>query len=235
MVLKNKKFGFTLAEVMLTLTLIGALATLTVSTIGGSVQQRARLSEFRAAYAKLESALRSVSVDDGKIYRCYVVPSAAEKAQFGLTDKIAEDTTNANADCATFDAVFSKAMGTVKTCNGTPQTNKCLPNNYPRNAATCFTDPNSGRAYVFDNGMIMWTNAGYSGMQNFAVDINGRSAPNKWGQDIFAFSIKITESVKNGNKVIPKQVSIMPPACQPAVTSSSKTTAQMMAESINYK
>ena len=43
---KLKKSGFTLSEVMITLTLIGALATLTLSTIGASVQQRARLAEF---------------------------------------------------------------------------------------------------------------------------------------------------------------------------------------------
>ena len=39
----NKRFAFTLSEVMVTLTLIGALGALTLSTVGSAIQQRARL------------------------------------------------------------------------------------------------------------------------------------------------------------------------------------------------
>lgn len=235
MVFNNKKFGFTLAEVMLTLSLVGVLATLTISTIGGSIQQRARLSEFRAAYARLDAALKNVSLDEGKIYRCYLVPSSDEQKSFGLTGDIASGTAAVNADCALFDSLFSKAMGAVKICDNNPTTNKCLPNNYPTSSAGCFSSVNAGRAYILHNGMILWTNAGYSGMQNFAIDINGRSGPNRWGQDIFAFSLKVTESTKINNTIIPKTVAFLPPVCQPTVSAGSKTTAQMMKSSVNYK
>lgn len=54
----NKKSAFTLSEIMVTLTLIGFIATMTLSTIGTSIQQRARLAEFKTAYSKMESALQ---------------------------------------------------------------------------------------------------------------------------------------------------------------------------------
>ena len=65
-----KKSAFTLSEVMLTLSLIGFLATMTLSTVGSSVQQRARLSEFRAAYSKMAATLINITLDTGKIYNC---------------------------------------------------------------------------------------------------------------------------------------------------------------------
>ena len=54
----NKKSAFTLSEIMVTLTLIGFIATMTLSTIGTSIQQRARLAEFKTAYSKMESATK---------------------------------------------------------------------------------------------------------------------------------------------------------------------------------
>ena len=74
----NKKSAFTLSEVMLTLTLIGFIATMTLSTVGSAVQQRARLAEFKTAYSKMEAALRSITVEDGKIYKCYECPDAGD-------------------------------------------------------------------------------------------------------------------------------------------------------------
>jgi prepilin-type N-terminal cleavage/methylation domain-containing protein len=47
--MKNKSFGFTLSEIMIALALIGAVAAMTIPTVGSSVQQRARLAEFRTA------------------------------------------------------------------------------------------------------------------------------------------------------------------------------------------
>ena len=236
MVFNNKKYGFTLAELLLTISMIGVLATLTISTIGYSVQQRARLSEFRAAYARLDAALRNVTIDEGKIYRCYLVPSAAEITEFGLTGKIETGTAQVTNDCAILDDIFAKAMGATKKCDTNPLGNNCIPANYPVISGSCFQNSTTGRAYVLDNGMILWTNSGsYYGLQNFAIDINGRSAPNKWGQDLFAFSVKVTESKKIGNKIFPKTLGILPPACQPTVSSAGKTTAQMMRESNNKK
>ena len=238
MVFNNKKFGFTLSEVMITISLIGVLATLTVSTIGNSIQQRTRTSEFRAAYARLETALRNITIDDGKIYRCYVVPTDTEKNLFGVKNKIAAGTGAAADDCETLESAFTKALGVIKTCNSTPITNKCFPTKYPAdtlNGAYFKRDAANARAYVLDNGIILWVSK--NGIRFFAIDINGRSAPNKWGQDIFPFGIKVMETHKIGGTIFPVSLGILPPpdSVQPHVSGTGKTTAQMMKEMVNFK
>ena len=235
MVFNNKKFGFTLAEVMLTLTLIGVLATLTISTIGSSVQQRARLSEFRAAYARLDAALRNVTIDEGKIYRCYFMPTAADKSEFGLT-RITSKTTAESADCTNLEDALTKALGRTKTCASQPTTNRCLPNNYPADTEYYKKDAANTKAYILDNGMVLWLST--QGIRLFAVDINGRSAPNKWGHDIIPFMIKVTESKDIGDKAYPVSIGLLPPPTgpgQPAVTAAGMTTAELMKASSNKK
>jgi prepilin-type N-terminal cleavage/methylation domain-containing protein len=233
MVFNNKKFGFTLSEVMITISLIGVLATLTVSTIGSSIQQRTRTSEFRTAYARLETALKNVTIDDGKIYRCYALPTNKEKGEFGL-NKV--NTISAqNNDCDALEDAFSRALGRIKTCATKPQTNGCIPKNYPQNHGYFVKDGGISKAYVMDNGMILWVGTG--GISTFAVDINGRSAPNKWGQDIFPFMIKVTETKTIGENTFPVSLGILPPTTihQPAVSGTGKTTAQMMKEMVKFK
>ena len=68
--MKNKSFGFTLSEIMIALALIGAVAAMTIPTVGSSVQQRARLAEFRTAHSKAELALKSIIFEDARIPQC---------------------------------------------------------------------------------------------------------------------------------------------------------------------
>lgn len=234
--MNDKKFGFTLSELLLTISMIGVIATLTISTIGSSVQQKARLSEFRATYARLDTALNNIINDEGLVYFCYYLPNNDDKALFGLTKVTA--TESENKDCSTLENAFSKSLGRVRTCDSTPQTKGCLPNNYPADTAYFKKNSSNTRAYVMDNGMILWVST--QGIRTFAVDINGRSAPNKWGQDIFPFMIKVTETKTIGNNIIPVSVAILPPPpsnadFQPPVTSTGKTTRQLMLDSANKK
>lgn len=236
----NKKSAYTLSEVMVTLALIGAIATLTLSTIGSSLQQRARLAEFRAAYSKLETALKSISTFEGKIYGCYECPSSKEISEYGLNMK-GGCSINAG-DCEDLNAVFVRAMGATRFCENNPITEGCLPANYPKSPDTsCFQNFGNGtHAYVLDNSMILFDDRG-SYLREFAMDVNGRKGPNKWGQDIFTFSVKATESslVAGQSRVV--DVSILPPtSCLPGKSTSSKKSAtrssdQLLRDSTNLQ
>jgi hypothetical protein len=86
--------------------------------------------------------------------------------------------------------------------------------------------------------MILWVSN--KGIRLFAIDINGRSAPNKWGQDLFPFMIKVTETKTIGDKIFPVALSILAPPTnnqnmQPAVSKAGKTTEQMLKDSANLK
>jgi len=165
MFFKNKKGGFTLSEVMITMTMIGVLATLTISTIGASIQKRARLSEFRAAYAKMDAAFHNITADLGRAYVCYNVPSSTETdnqvKEYGLN--IAAGTTAADTECALLTQDFTRAMGAIRKCEyGKLITNGCLPDNYPGFAEgndhfskLKYDEENLMKGYVLDNSMIL--------------------------------------------------------------------------------
>lgn len=230
MSLKNKKFAYTLSEVLLTIVLLGTLATMTLSTVGASVQQRARLAEFRTAYSKMNAALKTITLDEGKIYKCYLLPTDDEKEEFGLN--IAEGTTASDdSGCRVLTDNFLRSMGATRICEGDAVALGCLPENYPT-ADGCFISYDNVGAYVLDNSMIILTDSAGS-LKVAAIDVNGRKGPNKWGQDIFPFSVKVTESVLSHGNVSVTQLGIMPPSsdCTFDMGSAGKTTDRLMKES----
>lgn len=230
----NKRFAFTLSEVMITLTLIGFLATMTLSTIGSSVQQRARLAEFKTAYAKMESILRSITVEENKIYKCYECPTNADIDLYGLTIK--GNCSASGNQCTSLQNSFVRAMGATRFCENNPITEGCLPDNYPKApGGGCFNNFTSGEAYVLDNSMIIITD-GNKGLRQFAVDVNGRKGPNKWGQDIFTFAIKVSNSHQYNGKTYVSNIGIYPPTnCLPKSSGASKSSDEMLKDAINYK
>ena len=225
-----KKNAFTISEVMLTLSLIGVLATLTISTVGSSVQQKSRLSEFRTAYARMEAVLKEINSDNGMVYSCYGVPTETEIDEFGL--KIASGTQEASnaTQCQELEKTFARLLGAAHSCGEHASGERCLPlTRYPK-GNECFTSFTNVSAHVLDNGMTIFSNNNQEGLKLFAVDVNGRKGPNKWGLDIFPFSLKVSESVDVGGSVIVKSVGIFPPTCNP-LQGGGKTTEQMMKES----
>lgn len=234
MKLNIKKDGFTLSEIMLTMALVGALATMTLSTVGASIQQRARLAEFRTAYSKMEATLRSITTEESKIYSCYYKPTNDEIDDFGLS--INGTITETSSECATLMKTFVKAMGATRFCEGHPITQGCIPDNYTKGpSGGGFSNYNTGNAYVLDNSMLIFDDGGKS-LRQFAVDVNGRKGPNKWGQDIFPFAIKATESkVVHGNTFV-TALGFLPAKVQTSYTSKvSKTTLEMIKESAGKK
>lgn len=233
--MKNKRFGFTLSEIMIALSLIGAIAAMTIPTVGSSVQQRARLAEFRTAHSKAELALRSIIFEDGKIPQCYKFHP--ESDLYGLTNALAAGTIarvgNANS-CAALTRDFTRAMGSVRSCRDNPKAEGCIPNNYP-DGGNCFSVTGT-EAYILDNGMIVFISKGNVGMQLFAIDVNGRKGPNKWGQDIFTFGVYESATTRSGNNVYVTDLKILPhDSCLPRSNSSAKNSRQMLQESTNYR
>ncbi len=241
-----KKSGFTLSEIMVTLTLIGCLATLTLSTIGASVQQRARLAEFRSAFAKMDAALKSIEYDRGSIYACYtneIDMNDATEYGWRINGIPAQP---ARTECPQFLHAFTRAMGATHSCETNPRQEGCIPANYPAPRQNCILDfKNAKRAYVFDNSMILLTYYHPDGQwfaRRMAIDINGRKGPNKCGQDIFPFSLTPTETVTVNGKIYVKDVRFT--SLQDGrddvyrkcyIDGAGRTTKEMMKESAGFR
>ena len=174
--------------------------------------------------------MKSVTVDQGRIYGCYYIPYDEDVENYGLN--IESVVLFQDGACEQLETEYLKALGAVRRCNNAI-TDGCIPNNYPTESSK-FADYNNVRAYVLDNSMIFMVQT--SGKMNlFAIDTNGRKGPNKWGQDIFPFTVKYTE-VKNVNGVARvKAVGILPPSRllpkeKYATSSASRSTEEMVQE-----
>ena len=225
-----KKSAYTLSEVLITLSLIGFLATMTLATIGSSVQQRARLAEFRTAYAKLDNSLRSTIDETGRIMQCYDSDGSAW-TDFGL-NLSAGTPSPQMTECANLTSIMARNMGAIKTCPA-GQSAQCLPLNYPTLNAVWQNYTNSP-VYILENGMIFITMRPDSTF-GIAMDVNGRKGPNRWGLDIFPFVIAIKETKRVNGALQVINVGIMPPRSANDNVSNGqlKSTAQLMKDSAN--
>ncbi len=170
------KKGFTLAEVLITLGIIGVVAAATIPSLITAYQKRATESQLKKAYSTLVNALR-MSENDPDFN--YTPPDTYEYA-LGTHDKY-----------GIFKSYFAPYMQgvTVLTSNNrnwrgkTPAgADASLVANFGDgchciNDGTCFRMVNHGTNYFY-----------------ILVDLNGPSRPNIVGRDIFYFALHFTDN-----------------------------------------
>ena len=106
------------------------------------------------------------------------------------------------SDCAAFATEFVSKLNVAKTCTYNAYSNGCIPDYkgidtiVPSAGAqtswcTLFNEDylkTYANVYVLKDGMIVIPFGNY--FHVFMVDINGKKPPNKWGYDIFTFTIR---------------------------------------------
>ena len=114
------------------------------------------------------------------------------------------------SECSVFMGQIVKELNIIRVCNGNGFKSGCIPDYKGYDTVQASLDDslsdeaiaskskgcanfreneikNNRTIYIMSNGMIMFP---FSGPQLFAVDINGKKGPNKWGYDLFTFSFK---------------------------------------------
>ena len=224
--LRGKETGFTLAEVLITLGIIGIVAALTFPSIIGYYQKKVLQEQFKVAYSMLSQLLLKSEVDLGGKAECYywdVKPYGAavciEYDDRGVCKKyeLADGSplpSNYNGNMSECKVLLDNILSNVEViskCEGNAYQKGCIPEYEGYDTVQQANDPdmtddeayvksakcgnfrknailNDRTAYVFKNGIILMPYG--NGMQLFALDINGKKGPNKWGYDLFAFMIK---------------------------------------------
>ena len=169
----KKIFGFTLAEVLITLGIIGVVAAIIIPTVINNTQNR----EYKAAYRKAYSAFGQAftqALTNGDIIN---IPPTYNESGLASSSNMGPN----------FKAI-SNYFKTVKTC-------------FDNNADECWVcdDGQAGAYYssapdflgcgkynyaFVDNSGMAWYQ--YSPSENrFLVDVNGDRKPNKLGKDRF--------------------------------------------------
>jgi prepilin-type N-terminal cleavage/methylation domain-containing protein len=155
------KKAFTLAEVLITLGIIGIVAAITMPNLIAQYEKKATVEKLKTAYSILAQAVQRSEMDNGSM----------GEWDFDLDRLTFFDTYIApylkGVKKIPFRADFWKGL------NGL--------------AADYVLQPQ----YSLPNGMTMGilTMTGRYRYATFAVDLNGDKKPNKFGRDVFAFSI----------------------------------------------
>lgn len=193
----SKKFGFTLAEVLVTLGLIGVVSAMTIPTLAYNYRGKVLEQQFRTVYSELKEIGSMINYDKGDVgtfaYNC-VYGSANIKcgAQdengkniYSGTARWASEVMmrlaggNSYGDFVDNNSGISEKLKEIYKKGGGPQGPFRF---YPRTSAGVICD--NGGIWLDSKGRI-WT---FNGENQFiCVDINGTAAPNRINIDTFVF------------------------------------------------
>jgi len=174
--MKNK--AFTLAEVLVTLTVIGVVSAMTIPTLMNKNKEVQTVAAVKSAYTILGNAIKRSEIDNGE----------AATWDFGSQSQSLES-------AITTGGYLQPYLKTIKVCNKKINTNeKCLPEKRKSLNGTLVVDPSNNYGLILNNGMSMGFWGGGESMA-IVVDINAEKGPNQWGFDTFEF-------VMNKNKTI---------------------------------
>ncbi len=140
---RNREGGFTLAEVLITLGIIGVVAAMTMPALIHSYQQKVLQVQFKKFYATFSNAIKYVQATNGTPMGCYywdVNPYAsnpdkcASRNDYGtctswtLSDgsPLPRDYNGEMSDCRQFGDSLMKALNTIKFCESNALANGCL-------------------------------------------------------------------------------------------------------------
>ena len=161
-----KSAAFTLAEVLVTLGIIGVVSAMTVPTLMQNYQRQSYVTQLHKTYNEMSQALLRYQTDR----------NAINLTEAGLTD------------INSLDSFMKNYFKIVKDC-GMDET-ACFGSNYKKIDGSSInfmsTDSDGVRAYVLANGASI---AIISGSNYFHLDVNGKKGPNIVGRDTFAIKI----------------------------------------------
>ena len=183
-----KKTAFTLAEVLITLGIIGVVAAMTMPSLIQNYQEKATVTKLKKCYSLVSQAYVSILNDEG-----------------------GSDTLQAGDDLEMMEK-FGKYLKYQKTCG---RNKGCFPNvtykSVTGNGYSKWEDDTTdrSRAVLTDGTLIMFNKSamrgGNEGNYLYAqiyVDINGFKGPNQLGRDFFYFYINPEKIVPAGAKAL---------------------------------
>lgn len=176
MIFTSKKSAFTLAEVLITLLIIGVVASIVIPNLLNDSQDAEIKVAWKKAYGAIEQTFRSAKIEDSTVFSGY---NCTDGSGFNI-----------------FYALKNQ-MGVVKECNGNTFGN-CLSSQgiNPDDSVPAWcanfklNKQNSARSFVARDGTI-WLFYSVSSVTCpiFAVDVNGNKGPNQWNKDVLTIGV----------------------------------------------
>ena len=167
---KNYKAGFTLAEVLVTLGIIGIVAVVTMPTIVTNVQKKSFVTQLHKVYSDVSNVMKKYLSDEK-------VENLSETDLYaGITSdqSFFKQYFNIAKDCGTGTGCFATSYSALANENMTF---------FPNTATGYYKVILSSGASL---GLRKNTGSNYS---TLIVDVNGLKGPNKSGRDLFMMYI----------------------------------------------
>mgnify|MGYP002678171255 CR=1 FL=1 len=197
-----KKAAFTLAEVLITLGIIGVVAAITLPTLVANYKKQVYVTQLKKSVSAWEQGLQKILADEG-------VDSLQDADVFKSISGESCNLNSSKAECSEF---FSKLSKYISVINQTTALESKYQFKYIRNGSTpIYPSNNSGTNIIFlkDGSAIfnytfrkkmeipyytceqIHLNGGKmcEVMGNITIDVNGLKGPNTAGRDIFDFNI----------------------------------------------
>ncbi len=178
---KNKNFAFTLAEVLITLGIIGVVAVLTLPVVKSKIENYVLRNQFLKFYASFSSTIKNMEYENGGIFKCYYYPGGEY------------------SECNDFWNKFFEHYKVIKICNYNTD-KSCAPVYKSKSQIIAdggaWLNPSCSdmahfnySAHVLADGTIVYISGYVHSRYQFVVDINGHKGPNKWGYDVFTLNL----------------------------------------------
>ena len=194
----GKKAAFTIAEVLITIGIIGVVAAISLPTLLTNVQEKVTVHKLETVYSKLNSAFKMMIEEDGE----FTNNRSASQRELDIYDNL------------------PKFLKVANKCYGAP----C--SIYVSGAKTKYLDgsPYGGGGYISYHNFILpdstWVavlgigqcnndvdfhnpagRGSYDGLcARIFVDLNGKKGPNKFGVDTFIFHLMTNGLIPIGGK-----------------------------------
>ncbi len=191
----SRKFGFTLAEVLITLGIIGVVAAMTMPSLIQKYQERETVVKLKKFYSTLSQSY------------LFAVQKYGTPSEWGISDR-SVGTTNEDDDSFVSDGgnlikqrLFENVKK-IKDCDDAKKSDRCTASEYYYLNGNKDTLANNGSttAGVMADGSVFlilpqmgqqWDNRGNGALSQvfglIYLDTNGKNPPNTYGKDLFFF------------------------------------------------
>lgn len=164
------KHGFTLAEVLVTLGIIGVVSAMTLPTLVKNHQRQVYVTQLQKVYNELSQAFEQI-----------------------ITDSNAVNLRESKLEQDGIENFFRNYFKTVNICNTSPQ--ECFADEYKNINGTALRtrsilgSNNEVIAVTLASGASVWMRQTAPGNYYVYTDVNGKSGPNIFGRDLFDFLV----------------------------------------------
>ena len=176
----KKAGGFTLAEVLITLGIIGVVAAMTMPVIMNETRNKQHVVAFKKLYSNFSNAINLFKADEG----CdgLDVASCIEGLGYG------DDNCDAFAQVAKKMKYVRTAPDGASASGWVPDTSSNYYGDKVSNGYGMVNKTGTGCFYALADGMVLNVDVDPDAFK-VLVDTNGKKGPNRMGKDVHAFTV----------------------------------------------